>query len=353
MKIRSVSLQNFRNFRQQRFEFGETSWFLVGPNGRGKTNLLEALHLLGSFRSFRTSVMNPLPCWGEKAFGIEFSLLHEKRGTSRIGLRWETGKEKLILEEGDQRLKLGEFLGLFPVVALTSDDVELIRGAPGIRRRQQDLFLSTLSAEYFHHLRMYHHALKQRNALLRQEQAADSLFVPFEQRMAVDGVRLEQIRREISGELEQRMAERYGQMVPQGEPLALAFEQDLPATEPGELMEFWKKRRGQDRMVGTTRRGPHRSDWKFILKDHQAREFASEGQQRGLVLTFRLAQFDLLHQQGGITPVLLADDVLHELDQTRREYFWQTLPEAVQLFASGTQLPGDWKSRGGEVLNFS
>lgn len=352
MKITSIRLQHFRNLHQRHFEFGEDSWFVVGPNGRGKTNLLEALHLLGAFRSFRTAVMNPLPSWGEKAFRIEYTLQHEERGECRIGLQWESGKTKMILEEGDQRLKLGEFLGLFPVVALTSEDVELIRGAPGLRRRQLDLFLSTLSGEYFQHLRMYHHALKQRNALLRQESVTDSLFVPFEQRMAIEGVRLEQIRTTVTQQIEQRMIERYVQMVPEGEPLAFAFHSDLPATHPEELMEFWKKRRGQDRVVGVTRRGPHRSDWGFILREHPAREFASEGQQRGMVLTFRLAQFDLLHQSGGIMPVLLADDVLHELDQTRRDYFWGTLPKGVQLFASGTRLPDEWESSGGRVLGF-
>lgn len=352
MKITSIGLQNFRNLDQHHFEFGEDSWFLLGPNGRGKTNLLEALFLVGAFRSFRTAVMNPLPSWGKKSFVIEYSLQHEERGESRIGLQWESGKSKMILEEGDQRLKLGEFLGLFPVVALTSEDVELIRGAPGLRRRQQDLFLSTLSHEYFQHLRMYHHALKQRNALLRQEGVTDSLFVPFEQRMAVEGVQLEQIRAAITQQIEQRMVERYLQMVPEGEPLAFTFQPDLPVSQPEELMEFWKKRRGQDRVVGMTRRGPHRSDWSFILKEHQAREFASEGQQRGLVLTFRLAQFDLLHQGGGIMPVLLADDVLHELDQTRRDYFWGTLPEGVQLFASGTRLPEEWECNGRQVLRF-
>ncbi len=347
MKVLSIVLSQFRNLDQQRFEFGGASWFFHGPNGQGKTNLLEALYLISAFRSFRTASMSPLPSWGQREFALQVEISHELRGESRLALEWKDGVRQ-VFEEG-QPLKLAEFLGVYPVVALTSEDAEWIRGSPALRRRQQDLFFSMLSSQYLISLRAYHHALRQRNVLLRQGERDASLYAIYEQAMAREALVIEEMRSQWTQKLQQHFVRRYQQMVPHGEPVDLRFDADLDVSDEEGYCRYWHEKRAQDQAAGTTRRGPHRSDWTVQLKGHSVRDYGSEGQQRGIVLALRLSQYDLLHETRQIQPVLLADDVLHELDQNRRSYFWQTLPHDVQVFASGTILPNEWH---GEVLTF-
>jgi DNA replication and repair protein RecF len=347
MKISSIVLSQFRNLNQQRFDFGGASWFFHGPNGQGKTNLLEALYLISAFRSFRTASMSPLPVWGQREFTLQVDVDHEIRGGSSVVLSWNDGVRQ-VMEDGNP-LKLAEFLGVYPVVALTSEDVEWIRGSPALRRRQQDLFLSMLSSRYLVALRAYHHAMRQRNVLLRQGERDSVLYAVYERAMASSAMVVEGMRAEWTLRLKELLVRRYQHMVPTGEPVDLVFEADLDEEDEEGYCRYWSERRAQDQIAGTTRRGPHRSDWTVQLKEHSVREYGSEGQQRGIVLALRLSQYDLLHEVSKIQPVLLADDVLHELDQQRRSYFWQTLPADVQIFASGTVLPDEWR---GEVLTF-
>ncbi|OIR07238.1 DNA replication and repair protein RecF [mine drainage metagenome] len=355
MRLGSITVQDFRNLAPNRLEFSGRRQFLVGGNGQGKTNLLEAVGLLTALRSFRASDHRLLIAHGRQEAGVACELEHERLGATRVRLSLRgDGKDAWIDQERIGRM--GDFLGVFPTVVLCSQDQQLIRGGPGVRRRWLDLTLAATDRGYLAALQTYHRALAERNALLRTGEARAELGA-FEASMAPAAAEL--IRRRTKGleELSAVVRGAYSQV--SGEPgqAGIGYRPDM--REEGTVEAIARRLsdgRDRDLRLRSTTMGPHRDDFDFLIDDRPARDFGSEGQQRLLVVALRLAQAAWFRQCTGVEPVLLADDVVGELDPERRSRFWAALPPDRQVIATGTELPpandGAWELftvRGGAV----
>jgi DNA replication and repair protein RecF len=340
MQLRRLHLQDFRNIALTRLECAGPRLFFSGPNGQGKTNLLEAVGLLAALRSFRGAEARDLIRQGTTEARIWIELEHERDGAVEIEITLRAQRREVAIN-GAKCAKLAEFLGRFPVVALSSHDLQLLRGSPALRRRALDLALASLDAGYFHSLRRYQQALDGRNALLRSARpAAAAELAAFETLMAAEAGILMPARAAACTAWAGHLREGYTKLAAGAtEQPELTYVPDGETASPEAWREKWAAGRKRDLQLKTTQHGPHRDDFTFRLLGQGAKAFASEGQQRGLVVSWRLAQAAWQRERTGVQPILLADDVLGELDPQRREGFWRTLESATQVLASGTTRP--------------
>lgn len=340
MQITGLSLQNYRNIELARLTFGSESVFCIGANAQGKTNLLEALGFITALRSFRTTDSKSLIRQGHREALLKFTVEHSTQGTCELLIRLH-GSGKEVHVDGNKVTRFGDFIGHFPTVAMSSQDIQLLRGAPALRRRFMDLVLSAVDSEYYNALLQYGQALKSRNQLLKQRNAHAAELHAFESILARCAVVLLRKRSDSMASLGELLSQFYATIAELDEVPVLQYKPELKFADAQEFLALLEAHRERDRILQTTSRGPHRDDFLLALQHREAREYASEGQQRGLVIALRLAQAAWFHRHLHVTPVLLADDILGELDDRRKNAFWKTILPHQQVFATGTRMPQD------------
>ncbi len=346
MRLRKLTLRHFRNVGFAALEFSGRQQFLVGANGQGKTNLLEAAGFLTALRSFRATDNKHLITHGQKTAAIACDLEHERFGDTHVTLKVNHDGKEIHCDQ-ERITRMGDYLGRFPTVVFSSQDLVLVRGSPGARRRWLDLTLAAVDPDYFRALQTYTRALAERNALLKAGRAADAELSAFEQLLAPAAAQL--IARRTTGlsGLAVTLQRAYAQVCDATEDAGLAYEPNFPEASAESLLARLESGRSRDLQFRTTFVGPHRDDFHFTVRHTAAKDFASEGQQRSLVLALRLAQAAWYQEKGGVRPVLLADDVLGELDPARRRRFWSAIDPQSQVIATGTHLPdaelGTWQ----------
>lgn len=338
MNLNRLALENFRNIGAARLDFPSHRHFLVGPNGQGKSNLLEAIGLCGALRSFRSADSSVMIATGAGFARLLMAFTHERLGSCELEIELR-GSSKKVSIDGEPLESISTLVGLFPVVVMHSGDLALLDGAPGNRRRYFDQLISTLEPSYLITLKSYLGALAGRNQLLKARVPDQAQLAAFEKLLSDSGYRLCLYRAKTLEEMEPRLQQAYAGISPVDERPGLAYLPNVSVSGPDELRDRLFRDRVKDAVLGSTRSGPHRDDFRLTLEAGPARGFASEGQKRGLVLALRLAQLTMIEARTGIKPIVLADDIIGELDPTRRERFWNVFDEQWQLFASGTGLP--------------
>ncbi len=340
MRLRKLTLRHFRNVGFGALELSGRRHFLLGPNGQGKTNTLEAAGYLTALRSFRTADNKVLIAHGQHTAAIAAEIEHEKLGETRVTIKLRRDGKELWCDQ-TRVTRLGDFLGRFPTVVFSSQDQLLVRGAPALRRRWLDLTLAAMDPDYFRALQIYARALAARNALLKRGVVADKELSAFEQSLAPAAAELITRREAGLAVLGAALKSSYAKLCAGAEPAGLRYEPNFDEASAEALLARWEAGRARDAQFRTTLVGPHRDDFCFSVRGTAARDFASEGQQRSLVLALRLAQAAWFYERSGIRPVLLADDVLGELDPARRHRFWTAVDPESQVIATGTALPAD------------
>ena len=339
MRFLNLRLQNFRNVEFAELSLDAPRTFLLGTNGQGKSNLLEALGLVTALRSFRTQNMAALPRKDVGQYALVYSVEHEHQGETDIELYG--GREgRKVLVDGESINRLGDFIGRFPVVPLSSGDLQLLRGSPAERRRFIDLTLSAIDREYYDALRNYHRGLAERNRLLKNG-GSSAEFDAFEVEIAHHAAMISAKRSEGVERLRTVLLDVYTRMAEADEGPDLELKPNVEIEAAADFVGTLAHARKRDEILGSTQKGPHRDDFGLALQIGGAREYASDGQQRGLCVALRIAQACLFREALQLSPVLLADDVLGELDPRRKAGFWRACPEDLQIVATGTKAPED------------
>ncbi len=338
MRFLNLRLQNFRNIEFAELDLRAERTFLLGANGQGKSNLLEALGLVTALRSFRTQSMGALLRQGTSGgYAAVYGIEHDHQGRTELEIR--SGKEgRKVQVDGEKVTRLGDFLGRFPVVPLSSGDLMILRGSPAERRRFLDLTLSAVDCDYYHALRNYHRGVAERNRLLKRGGSAAELSA-FEAEIAPHAVAIAQRREQGVEELRRTLAAVYSDMAEADEGPDLEYKASSGAGDVEGFYRLLFESRKRDQIMGSTQKGPHRDDFNLCLQVGGAREYASDGQQRGLCVALRIAQARIFQGRLGLAPVILADDVLGELDPHRKAGFWRACPSEFQIIATGTELP--------------
>ena len=338
MHFLNVRLENFRNLPFAELNLNASRSFLLGANGQGKSNLLEALGLVTACRSFRTQQMSALCRHATDGYALVYNLHHESLGETVLEMRYDRLQGHQIILDGERISRLGDFIGRFPVVPLSSGDLMLLRGAPSDRRRFLDLTLSAVDSSYYDALRHYHRGVTGRNRLLKSGGSTAEL-AAFEAELAPYALEIISKRQKGVVRLQKILKDVYMNMAEADEGAQVQYKPNVNCDTADSMRTAFEQSRNRDQVIGSTQRGPQRDDLVFTLHSNGAKEYASDGQQRGFCIALRIAQARIFEQSSGISPVLLADDVLGELDGQRKAGFWRSSPKEWQIIASGTELP--------------
>ncbi len=353
MRVERVELRFFRNYQHVALEFSRSLNIFVGQNAQGKTNLLEAIYLLALGRSHRTTRESDMIAWGSDNALVRADVLRET-GTVRIQsqLRREGSKETSI--SGQPIKRLTDLLGNVNVVVFAPDDLQLVKGAPAIRRRFLDLEIAQISPAYRHHFARYQRVLRQRNNLLKAIQGGqahpDSLEM-WDEQLISDGSRIVAKRAQALRRLSEWSRRMQEEISAGREALDLMY-RPFFSTDSEPVQSWWEelseveaafekslKAVRKDEMVrGVTLAGPQRDDIAFCVDGIDLRYYGSQGQQRTAVLSCKLAEIEFMKEVADEYPILLLDDVMSELDDSRRSHFLRTVTGRINTFITTTNL---------------
>lgn len=356
MYLKGISIQNYRNLAPVSLGLGPGFWLVLGANGQGKSNFLEAVSVLCLGKARRAERDRDLIRFGESFFRLEGHFVREERGDLESVVRLgPEGKELLIF--GSPVGRLAKFVGEALCVLFTSEDIEIILGEPTERRQYMNEALSGLSQGYIFDLSRCRRSLEQKNRALkdvRERLAGPESLEVWDQNLAQYGGRVCARRARFIRQVSEIASEIYGELSGAAERLTLDYQPCVspppePSGWPEAILQATRQRRSDELRRGMSLVGPQRDDICVMLDGVDARSFASRGQARTIALALRLAQARLARKQGGEWPVLLLDDVFAELDQTRRRLLLQMVGEADQVFASAASDTDVPKLEGGRM----
>lgn len=335
--VEALTLHDFRNYEVAEMILASGFNVIEGANAQGKTNLLEALYLLATTRLLRSH--KDSEAIRESAEKAAVTARLAGSGTE-LAITLERGARKRALLNGLGLPRASDLIGRLPCVCVSAVDLEIVRGDPSERRLFLDLELSAMSGAYLHHLALYKRALEQRNALLRDSR--DRYFPPesfeiWEDQLASHGSEIRRLRQEFVLELLPYARQTHEEMG-SGEALAFAYRPKDEARDYVSLLANLAECRTHDVARGGTSVGPHRDDLEIYVGGREARQFGSQGQQRTAVIAVKLATLALRRNRYGQPPMLLLDDILSDLDETRRARLVElVLKESVQTVLTCTE----------------
>lgn len=341
MKIKSVKLVSFRNYDYQIVDFPMQITLVSGTNGQGKTNLVESVVVAATTKSPRTSNMSELVKDGSAETLVEI-LLERKFGQMNLSFTINAKGEKKFFINSNPVSKMSDVFGNLVVVYFSPDDLKIVSASPDKRRDFMDTDISELSGSYYNLIQRYNKVLLQRNKLLKTERDRALL-------LAQIGVWDEQLAQIASLIIKTRKSFIEKLKVPAKEALKYisSSKDDLEIEYVGvkgtsaeeikeELLKSLKFNLERDIELGYTSVGPHRDDIYFGLNGKDARNFASQGQQRSIVLALKFAELEIFEKELGEEPVLVLDDVFSELDTTRQRRLYEKMSK-YQTIITGTQ----------------
>jgi DNA replication and repair protein RecF len=339
MRLKRLVIVDFRNITSVRFTPDRQFNLILGRNGQGKTNLLEALYLLGSPRSFRNARLPDLVRHGERRAQVRGEI--ESGGVlGQIGLTIENAGRRVELDgKGIQRAS--DLYGRFNIVIFSPDDTAMVRYGPETRRRYLDRSIYMCDIGYLHCWHAYQRILKQRNQLLKNSDrnGLDTWTEQLAETGAEMIVRRQRFVRQLNG-----MLQRHYRHISGGEenssigytPEGITAQEQEDVRR--ELLMLLDRTQQSDIRHGTTTVGPHRDDVRFQLNGRPLRSFGSTGQQKSFVLALKMAEIDNLGEIFGEPPILLLDDLSSELDEGRSGNLLQfLLNRDIQVFMTTTQ----------------
>jgi DNA replication and repair protein RecF len=337
-----LELLDFRSYRNFSFEPDPRLTILVGPNAAGKTNVIEAIQLLTAAESFRRPSWNEVVRWGADEARAELQAAGDGRVLD-IAMRATSAGKRSYQVNGKIRRRLSEVAGVLPSVIFTPDDLRMVKDSSDKRREAIDGVGDQLSPAYRSARLEYERILKHRNRLLREGEVSEDMLDLWTTRLIEAGAAFTGHRVRLFERIASRMSEVYSTLS-QGESLSAVYrpswgEGPTQGEEARQAMNrAVRLKAAAERSRGTSLVGPHRDEVVFLVGEKDARSYASQGQQRTIALSWKLAEVGVITEIGGQPPVLLLDDVMSELDSQRRHELARFVGKAAQTFVTTTNL---------------
>ncbi len=374
MKINSIILENFRNYKNLELDFDESRNIIVGENAQGKTNLIEAIYLTAFARSFRTSNAADLISFGESSARVSTYLTSEDIDKN-INIVIRSDGKKMIKKDGKLIRKTTELLNNVVVIIFSPDDLRIIKDSPDRRRAFINRELSQMRPMYYDALKRYNEALREKNALLKgyfnvkkktftradnvslndtrsveifgrspydnSRRFNEEMMDIYDRQLADSGYEIIRFRKEFTEMLSAEAGEIMNNISGGREELKIEYKTacDFVTGTEGREILFSQIFHNRDRDIynGYASLGPHRDDIEFHINGKDAKKYGSQGQQRTIALSLKLAEIRIAKQMLDEPPVLLLDDVLSELDLDRQRFLVSEIDD-VQLFITSAEL---------------
>ncbi|CCH68246.1 DNA recombination and repair protein RecF [Richelia intracellularis HH01] len=348
MYLQSLYIENFRNYSQQKVEFNAPKTILMGNNAQGKSNLLEAVELLGTLNSHRKARDRDLIQSGASIAHI-CGKLEREISTDTLKLTLRRQGHRTVNLNGENLRRQMDFLGVLNAVQFSSVDLDLVRGSPDVRRCWLDTLLVQLEPVYAYILKQYNQTLRQRNAHLKVCQKSESPsgleeLAIWNNQLITYGTRVIRRRERAIQRLAPIAAHWHSNISNSTEYLQISYDSHIPLEYNSpeiirkSFLDKLQQRSVAEVSQGTTLVGPHRDEVKLSINQIPAQQYSSQGQQRTLVLALKLAELQLIEEVVGEPPLLLLDDVLAELDLLRQNQLLDTIQDHFQTLITTTHL---------------
>ncbi|TLG77179.1 DNA replication/repair protein RecF [Culicoidibacter larvae] len=341
MRLRSIDIKNFRNYSNQSYTFDKNLYVLIGQNAQGKTSFIESIYVLAYAKSYRVHSDEELISFGADFAKIN-AVVEKNQGTMQFEYILARNGKKVKINQVECK-RLIDFVGNVYVVKFSPEDLLLIKGSPGLRRKFLDLQLSQLDNQYLQSLVIYNKILAQKKETLKSEHV-DSIYIDILNDQLIEQMTIiYQKRIEYIDRLQVLVQPIFDTLTSEKETFTFSYESNCISypsngdliTELKQKMAEYKEREIRQRKILI---GPHRDDLIFFIDEKNLRLYGSQGQQRTVVLTLILAQIEYIYEQANTYPILLLDDVLSELDDNRKVQLINKLDPEMQTFITTTEL---------------
>jgi DNA replication and repair protein RecF len=332
MELKKISLWDFRNYLKKEFVFSSGTTLVVGPNTSGKTNLLEAIYLLATGRSFRAGIEKEMIAYGKEIARVKGEVVKEEEEELEIVLTTGQVREERVAKKryflNGVGKRMSDFIGQLSCVLFRPEDLEIVIDSPAIRRNYLDSVLEQADKEYRRASLSYQKGLRQRNKLLdqiREEGKSRAVLFFFNQLLVENGTIISQKREELIDFINAQPDYFYD--------LVVEYQKNI--ITPTRLQQYQEKEIG----AGMTLVGPHRDDFVLQTKQKGVRPrslhaFGSRGEQRTAIFSLKLAELEFMEEKTKTRPVLLLDDIFSELDGTRRKRLLEVIPRQQTIITT-------------------
>lgn len=341
MYIESIRVRNFRNYQNQAISFKNGMNILIGPNGIGKTNLLEALFLLSTTRSHRNNDEKEIIRFNEEFAAVE-GIVNNRKGRDKLDIILHKNGKSLSVNNVLVK-KNSEFIGKLNAVLFSPNDMDLFDSSPRDRRRLIDMEMGKLSIAYMHNLSNYLKFLKQRNAYLKQQRIDDVMLETYTELLYQPQIQIIKERNSFINSLNAYLSYFYSEISGSRNKLQIVYKSFIKEKVNDEVMKEEMKKtyeslKERDLALKQTNIGIHREDYEFYLNNMNVSKYCSQGQKRMVILALKLSIVQIIYQIKREYPILLLDDVFSELDSEHRICLLRLLPNSVQTIITTTDL---------------
>lgn len=333
MILKKLKLKNYRNCKDLQLEFNDKKNIIIGKNAQGKTNVLESIYFLSTMKSERTSSITDLINFDEKLFNINCELV---KNDTDIELDFiYTDEKKKETKINGVKTTIKEFKNVLKTVLFSTQDLLLLRGAPQNRRDWLDRAISQIYPSYNERLSKYDRIRIQKNNFLKENINNESLLDVYNEQLAIAGSNIIYLRKKFLKEIEKTTIEKHRQ-ISGDEDFSMKYSCSFldEEIEIENILEKFKTelelKREEEKRRAQSLIGPHKDDIEFFINNQNSLKYASQGQQRTIVLSLKLAELDIIKTKTNIIPILLLDDVLAELDDLRQNFLLKSVEKDVQ-----------------------
>lgn len=345
MKLSSIEIINFRNYKQSKVFFGDKKNYIFGKNAQGKSNLLEAIYLLCLSKSFRTSREKEAISFTEQSFILKGDMKLDHGIDKKLALVCSRNKGKEISENRKKINKISDFIGNFPIVVSSPEEYNLTTGSPPDRRKFINILLSQLNKKYIHSLIEYHRILKQKNTILLNWRLKGKTYSgelePWNDRLIEIGSIIIEFRNTFLNQLSDIIRNIYSKLVEENEQLEFKYRPNIEFDSYEEIEDCFKKKLQQvhnnELKRGSSLAGPHRDDFIFMINGKELKKYGSRGQHKTVLISLAAAEYKLIKELTKETPIILIDDLYSELDNDRENKILNMLDSFGQVFITSTE----------------
>ncbi|MCM1491559.1 MAG: DNA replication and repair protein RecF [Muribaculum sp.] len=314
MRLENLDIINFKNIEEASLEFSPGVNCLLGMNGMGKSNLMEAIHFLCLARPMQSIPESALPRHGSDMLMVKGTFEMDSGAHENVSCGFVKGKGKTLKRNDKEYQRLSEHIGKFPIVTVTPSDHALVSGSADERRRLMDVVISQADKSYLAHLIRYNRSLESRNKMLRAGLTDPLLFESVETTMEEAANAIHETRRKWVVEILPDFKTRYSEISGDAEKANIRYSSSL---NDRAFRDILNESRAKDEVLGYTSKGIHRDDLVTGLGDYSMRRLGSQGQVKTFTIALRLAIFSYIRKMSGLTPILLLDDIFDKLDASR------------------------------------
>lgn len=330
MKIKELALNCYRNYENQTIEFSDGINILYGDNAQGKTNILEAIYMLATTKSHRGSKDKEIIMFDRDDAHIRADINKNEIG-HRIDMHLRKNRSKGVAIDRIPIKKSAELFGLINIIIFSPEDLSIIKESPSERRRFIDMELCQLNKIYYSDLSTYNKVLMQRNNLLKQiyyDKSKIDMLSVWDLQLSDYGTRIIRERIKFIDMIGEIIKEIHSKLTSGKETIQVVYDKNI---NEDDFLEELSTKRDNDLRLQSTQIGPHRDDIIFMVNDRDVKKYGSQGQQRTVALSLKLAEIELVKQLINDNPILLLDDVMSELDSTRRNELLSSIDDTQTI----------------------